>query len=115
MADALRWLGVDGVYVTLHTADGGVDVLTDEFAISVKHYSGAVPVEEVREIFGVATVLKKTPMLWTSGTLTLSGAEFAAVAPVAVFQYEVETASIAPTNPPAQDLVDHGFVRPPIE
>ncbi|MEO6943369.1 MAG: restriction endonuclease [Lacisediminihabitans sp.] len=110
VADALRWLGIEGVDVTRQTSDGGVDILTNDFAISVKHYSGAVPVEEVREIFGVATVLQKVPMLWTSGTLTVSGAEFATMAPVAVFQYEVETGTIAPVNLPAQDLVDIGFV-----
>ncbi|MCW4384459.1 restriction endonuclease [Salinibacterium sp. SYSU T00001] len=110
VADALRWLGVHGVEVTQQTSDGGVDVLTKDFAVSVKHYSGAVPVEEVREIFGVATVLKKVPMLWTSGTLTGSGSEFAEIAPVAVFQYEVETATIFPANLPAQELFDGGFV-----
>jgi len=109
VADALLWLGVEGVNVTQQSADGGVDILTDDFAVSVKHYTGSVPVEEVREIFGVATVMQKTPMLWTSGTLTLSGDEFAAVAPVAVFHYEVETASITARNQAAQDLVDVGF------
>lgn len=115
VGDALRWMGVEGVDVTQHSSDGGVDVLTNDFAVSVKNYSGAVPVEEVREIFGVATVLKKIPLLWTSGTLTLAGAEFAAVAPVAVFQYEVETATIAPANEPAQDLVDVAFRPPPTQ
>jgi hypothetical protein len=109
VADALLWLGIEGVNVTQLSADGGVDILTDDFAVSVKHYTGSVPVEEVREIFGVATVMQKTPMLWTSGTLTLSGDEFAAVAPVAVFHYEVETASITARNQAAQDLVDVGF------
>ncbi|MEX1077574.1 MAG: restriction endonuclease [Homoserinimonas sp.] len=110
VADALRWLGIEGVDVTRQTSDGGVDILTNDFAISVKHYSGAVPVEEVREIFGVATVLQKAPMLWTSGTLTVSGAEFADMAPVAVFQYDVETVAFAPANQPAQNLVDVSFV-----
>lgn len=109
VADALRWLGATDVEVTRASADGGVDVLTSEYAVSVKHYAGSVPVEEVREIFGVGTVMKLTPLLWTSGSLTSSGAQFAEVAQVPVFHYSVETAKIRAVNKHAQDLLDHGL------
>lgn len=106
VSDALRALGVPEATVTQQTGDGGVDIISERYAVSVKHYRGSVPVEEVREILGVATVLKKIPMLWTSGTLTEAGAEFANLAPVLVFNYAVETAKITALNRPAQAFLD---------
>jgi hypothetical protein len=109
VADALRWLGATDVEVTQQSGDGGVDVLTSDYAVCVKHYAGTIPVEEVREIFGVSTVMRRTPMLWTSGSLTLAGAEFAEVGPVPAFHYDVETATILALNQHAQDLLDRGI------
>ena len=109
VAEALRWLGAEDIVVTQHSGDGGVDVLTSEYAVSVKHYAGSIPVEEVREIFGVSTVMKLTPPLWTSGSLTQGGDAFADAAPVAVFRYTVETARISALNRHAQELLDRGL------
>jgi len=109
VADALKWLGARKVTVTQQSGDGGVDVLTSSYAVSVKHYRGSIPVEEVREIFGVSTVMNLKPMLWTSGTLTRSGAAFADLAPVPAFHYNVETAKIKALNSGAQELLDRGL------
>lgn len=98
VTDALRWLGEHDAYATRQSADGGMDIVSSRLAVSVKHYAGAVPVEEVREIFGVATVSKLNAVLWTSGTLTESARQFADVAPVAVVNYNVETASWSGLN-----------------
>lgn len=92
VADALRWLGEHDVEVTRQSADGGVDVMSARLAVSVKHYSGAVPVEEIREIFGVAAATRRRAVLWTSGTLTEQARQFADLAPVAIVTYDVETA-----------------------
>lgn len=92
VADALRWLGIHDAEVTQSSADGGVDVLSERLAVSVKHYVGAVPVEEVREIFGVAMTLRRSAVLWTSGTLTETARQFAELAPVAVVRYDVADA-----------------------
>ena len=92
VADALRWLGIHDADVTQSSADGGVDVLSERLAVSVKHYVGAVPVEEVREIFGVAMALRRSAVLWTSGTLTETARQFAELAPVAVVRYDVADA-----------------------
>lgn len=109
VADALRWLGAENVEVTQQSGEGGVNVLTSEYAVSVKHYIGMIPVEEVREIFGVSTVMKLTPMLWTSGSLTRAGAAFADLGPVPVFHYRVETAKVSAVNQHAQELLDRGL------
>lgn len=105
VADALRWIGLHSAEVTQQTADGGVDVLAVGYAVSVKNYAGSVPVEEVREIFGVAVAARRTPLLWTSGTLTASAQQFADVAPVGVIQYDVETATWTPLNEPAIEFL----------
>ncbi len=109
VADALRWLGADGVEVTQQSGDGGVDILTSKYAVSVKHYSGAIPVEEVREIFGVSVVMKRTPMLWVSSSLTQAGSAFADAAPVPVFHFDVQQASISALNRHGKELLDEGF------
>ncbi|MEV7528414.1 restriction endonuclease [Agrococcus sediminis] len=90
----------------------GVDVVSDLFAVSVKNYSGSVPVEDLREIFGVATLMGKVAVLWTSGSLTEAGRAFAEVAPVHVVRYDVlsgEFEGITPgrdgaTRPRAADV-----------
>lgn len=110
--DMLRHLGVHDAEVTQQTADGGVDVVSRQLAVSVKHYAGAVPVEEVREIFGVAVAAGLTPMLWTSGRLTETAKQFADLAPVAVVTYEVETAAWTATNDAARAALrstGHGY------
>lgn len=109
--DAVRWLGAAEAEVTPVSGDGGVDVATERFAISVKHYAGSVPVEEVREIFAVAITQGKSAMLWTSGKLTKAGIEFARVAPVHVVHYDVSDASIAPLTSDTDALLRSGLHR----
>lgn len=105
VTDALRWIGLHDAETTQQTADGGVDVIADGFAVSVKNYAGAVPVEEVREIFGVGVAVGRVPLLWTSGTLTASAQQFADVAPVGVVQYDVATATWTPLNDAAAEFL----------
>jgi hypothetical protein len=107
VTDAMRWLGVHDAEVTQQSNDGGVDVFTADFAVSVKHYAGAVPVEEIREIFGVAITLNKTPVLWTSGTLTRSAEDFADLAPVAVINYDVHSATFQGVNATGREMLIH--------
>ncbi len=114
VADMVRWLGGHDAQVTQQSSDGGVDVLTSQHAISVKHYAGSVPVEEIREIFGVAITLGKLPVLFTSGSLTTSAAEFAAFAPVAVIGYNVETAELVGLSEGGTRIVEQGLSSPPI-
>lgn len=111
VADALRWLGEHDAEVTQQAADGGVDVLSARLAVSVKHYSGAVPVEEVREIFGVAAASRRRAVLWTSGTLTGQARKFADLATIPVVTYDVETAQWAGANPDGEAFLAEFDVR----
>ena len=94
--DLLRHLGAGDAEVTPPQGDGGADVISGDFVVSVKHYTGTVPVEEVREIFAVGAASSKTAVLWTSGTLTNAGIDFAEAAPVAVVRYSVEEGTFEP-------------------
>lgn len=106
VADALRWLGEHDAQLTRETADGGVDVVSQRLAVSVKHYTGSVPVEEVREIFGVAMTTGRSAVLWTSGSLTAAARQFADIAPVAVVKYDVEAGNWNGLNGPGSDLLN---------
>jgi hypothetical protein len=107
--DAARWLGATEAETTQASGDGGIDVITDDYVISVKHYAKTVPVEEVREILAVATTAGKRPVLFTSGTLTEAGASFAALAQVAVVQYFVETATFTGLNEAGDEILRDGL------
>lgn len=96
--DLLRHFGAADAEATRSSNDGGVDVICESLMVSVKNYAGSVPVEEVREIFAVATVAGKQAALFTSGTITDSGLAFANVAPVALIQYDVRSATIKAIN-----------------
>lgn len=104
----MRWLGAHDAEATQQSRDGGVDVVSHRFAVSVKRYAGSVPVEEIREIFGVAISLGKLPVLWTSGTLTQAASDFANLAPVAVIQYRVEDATMVGLNATGRELMGTG-------
>ncbi|WP_084079259.1 restriction endonuclease [Demequina sp. NBRC 110057] len=96
--DLLRHLGATEAEVTQQSSDGGVDVICKDHLVSVKHYSGSVPVEEVREIFAVATLEGKLAAMWTSGALTSAGVEFAERASIAVVHYDIETGTHEAVN-----------------
>ncbi|MCD1270062.1 hypothetical protein B5M43_014735 [Microbacterium sp. MEC084] len=107
--DVIRHFGAADAEVTTATNDGGVDVLTERHAVSVKHYTGSVPVEEVREIFAVAIQRGLQAVLFTSGSITQAGLDFASVAPVALIRYDVGTASLAGLTSEGTALVEQGF------
>lgn len=96
--DVLRHLGARSAHVTPPSNDGGVDIVLDDYVVSVKNYSGTVPVEEVREIFAVAQLEGVKASLWTSGTLSVAGLEFAERAGIALVHYVVECGIAEPLN-----------------
>lgn len=106
---AVQWLGASDAVLTQQSRDGGVDVESSLYAVSVKNYSGTVPVEEVREIYGVAHARGKTPLMFTSGTLTKAALEFAETASVAVVTYDVTTATFSGLNSHGADVLRNGL------
>ena len=107
--DAIRWLGAPEAEVTPQTGDGGLDVVSAKWGAQVKHYVGSVPVEELRATMGAALALGLQPMLWTSGSLTEAGKQFADLALVPVVHYNVETAEITGLTEVAVAVLRDGF------
>ena len=75
----------------------------------MKHYAGSVPVEELREVFGVAITMGRLPELFTSGTLTQAAADSSSLAPVAVVRYVVETCALTGMNEEGIRLINEGM------
>lgn len=94
----MRHLGVLDAEVTAFSGDGGIDVDSLQFVAQVKNYTGAVPVEEIRALFGVATIEGKRAVLFTSGILTAAGAEFADRAGIIVIQYNAVEGTLRGLN-----------------
>lgn len=104
--DTIRWLGAPEAETTQVAGDGGVDVLTDSHAISVKNYAGNVPVEAVREIFGVAVRMDLKAMLWTSGVVSGAGREFADAVSMPLVRYDVLAGTFTALNGPADAILE---------
>lgn len=99
VGDWLKYLGIPGVEVTQASQDGGVDVLTDEFACQVKYYKNQnVSVQEVREIFGVATAMGRMALVFTSSAMTPSAIDFAEQVGIPVVKFVVEVADLFALN-----------------
>lgn len=63
--------------VTRDGADGGVDIRSNKYVAQVKNYKGSVPVQAIREIYGIASAEGKIPVFFTSGTYTKAAMDFA--------------------------------------
>lgn len=94
----MRHLGVRDAEVTRFVADGGIDVDSKAFVAQVKNYTGSIPVEEVRALFGVAAAIQKRALLFTSGTLTREGQSFAEQVGIAAFQYDAVAGTLVGLN-----------------
>lgn len=63
--------------VTRDGADGGVDIRSNKYVAQVKNYKGSVPVQAIREIYGIASAEGKIALFFTSGNYTKAAMEFA--------------------------------------
>jgi len=57
--------------------DGGVDIRSYQYLGQVKNYKGSVPVQAVREIYGLAAAEGKEAIFFTSGRYTKAAVDFA--------------------------------------
>lgn len=96
--DWMRHLGVLDATVTPLRGDGGTDVESNDFIAQVKNYTGLVPVSEVRDLGGVAAATGKQALLFTSGTLSGSGLDFADKVRIAVIQYSAVDGTLVGLN-----------------
>ncbi|GAB2516126.1 restriction endonuclease [Paramicrobacterium agarici] len=94
----MRHLGVLDAEVTKFSGDGGIDVLSERYIAQVKNYAGSVPVIEVRAFFGVAVADEKSPLFFTSGSVTADGQAFADRVGMALIHYDAEEAILTGLN-----------------
>lgn len=105
----LTFLGEENVRVTQPSADGGVDVLTDEICCQVKLYaSKPVTVNEVRELYGVSTSYGLRPLMFTSTMPTKEGIAFCLANDIMVLLFDAEQGTLDAVTPGAQALLLHG-------
>jgi hypothetical protein len=101
VAEWMRFLGVLDAEATRFSADGGIDVTSETVVAQVKNYTGTVPVEDVRAMFGVAVALKLTPWFFTSGYFTTEAIKFAERVEMPCFHYSPERGGLEALNEPA--------------
>jgi hypothetical protein len=109
VGDWLTYLGCQGVVVTQGSKDGGVDVETESQVCQVKCYKKqAVSVQEVREIFGVASAVGKKAMVFTSSDLTAAASEFANQVGVIAVRFNVEKSLLSALNYDGKRFLEDG-------
>jgi hypothetical protein len=109
VADWLVYLGCREVLLTQASQDGGIDVETANHVCQVKYYKNqGVSVQEVREIFGVASALGKVAMVFTSSDLTAAAYEFANQVGIIAVQFNVESSSLVGLNYYGEQLLVDG-------
>ena len=99
VGDWLVYLGCRDVVITKASQDGGLDVETESHVCQVKYYKNqGVSVQEVREIFGVASAAGKEAMIFTSSSLTAAAHEFANQVGIVAVQFNVEDSLLVGLN-----------------
>lgn len=87
VTQVLLFLGASGATTTSFSQDGGVDSLSDHFAVQVKHSSSKVGVAAIREIFAVGVSKGKMPVLFSKAGFTSGAVDFGRQYKVLLFQY----------------------------
>lgn len=110
VADWMKYLGVLDASATPYTRDGGRDVVSHKFVVSVKNYKKQpVTVQEVREIFGVAASDKKLALLFTSSYVSQDGLDFADKNNIPLIQYDAISSSLEELNHSGFKLLEQGL------
>jgi hypothetical protein len=81
----VEYLGGKNVRVTQQSADGGIDIVSDNEVAQVKLHGSPVSVQPIRELFGVAHSMSKTPLFFTSTGYTQAAITFAEANDVFLF------------------------------
>lgn len=99
----LRSIGCRDVTLTADGADGGIDILTDRWAVQVKHRSARVGRPAVQQIVGAALAVERSPVVVSTSGFTGPALEFAADHDVALVELELDGRA-RPVNEPARAL-----------
>lgn len=104
----MRHLGTDA-QVTRFSSDGGVDIRSTRWVAQVKHYTGSVDVLDVRALAGSAASEGREGAFFTSGNYTQAGIDFAELARLSLFTYNVQEGTISPTSERAHQVMVEGM------
>lgn len=107
----LHHLNVADAAVTQYTGDGGIDIDSAQLIVQVKNYAGSVPVADVRDLAGAASVAKKRAALFTSGSMTRDGAAFAEQASIALVHYDAVSGTLRGLNSLGEQAVARSFAH----
>ena len=89
---AARWLrraGCRRVALTGGSADGGLDVLTVDWAVQVKHTAKRVGRPAVQQLVGAALAVDRSPALFSTSGFSAPGIEYANDRDVALLEMDL--------------------------
>jgi hypothetical protein len=95
-AATARWLrkaGCRRVSLTGGSADGGIDVVTAEWAVQVKHTTKRVGRPAVQQLVGAALTLDRYPALFSTSGYSAPARAYAIEHEVALFELDVSGAA----------------------
>ena len=87
-----RWLrkaGCRRVALTGGSADGGIDVVTAEWAVQVKHTAKRVGRPAVQQLVGAALTLDRLPALFSTSGFSAPACDYAIEHQVALFELDL--------------------------
>lgn len=90
---AARWLrkaGCRRVSLTGGSADGGIDVITAEWAVQVKHTAKRVGRPAVQQLVGAALTLDRLPALFSTSGFSAPACAYAIEHQVALFELDLD-------------------------
>ena len=90
---AARWLrsaGCRRVALTGGSADGGIDVITADWAVQVKHTAKRVGRPAVQQLVGAALTLGREPALFSTSGFTAPAFDYALEHDVALFELDLD-------------------------
>ena len=106
----MSYLGESGAETTRYVSDGGIDVVSDHYAVQVKHEATKIGPSVVRETFGVATSMGKRAGVFSKSGFTKSAIDFADDNEVLLVRYEP---SLAGFSKAGRAAIAHGLAANP--
>ncbi len=99
---AARWLrkaGCRRVSLTGGSADGGIDVITSDWAVQVKHTAKRVGRPAVQQLVGSALTLDRSPALFSTSGFSAPACQYAIEHDVALFELGLDGRAHAINRP----------------
>lgn len=105
----MKHLGERSAHVTRYTNDGGIDVFSENYVAQVKNYSGAVEIEAVRALAGVAAHCDRRALFFTSGRFSARSIVFADEMRMGLFVYDARGGNLLARNAVADFYIRNGL------